>query len=181
MVNEPDLARFTTAARAAEVSAALATFERGGKPTISKIRYTHDAMIDLIVQDPAISQNALAEYFGYSASWISIVINTDMFQAALARRREEIINPILRASLEDRFRAVTQRSLEVLGEKLAKDSDAVPDQLALRAAELGAKALGLGGNAPQVTVPVDVNIRLEGLAARLTGLLGKAKTEIIDV
>lgn len=174
-----------TQERAKDVAAALATFERAGAPTLGKIRYTHEAMIDLIVADPSIAQNTLAAHFGYSAAWISVVINTDMFQAKLAQRREEIVNPLIRASLEERFAAITQRSLEVLQEKLSQSSDKIPDNLALRAAELGAKAKGVGGfgnvASAQAPVHVDVNVRLDNLASRLTGLLATKRTEVIDV
>jgi hypothetical protein len=40
---------------------------------IQKVRYTHDAMIDLIIADPSIHQNHLAKIFGYTASFVSII------------------------------------------------------------------------------------------------------------
>ena len=165
-----------------DVASALAAFEaRPVGPTIAKMRYSHDAMIDHLVADPSISQNELAAIFGYSASWISIIVNTDMFQAKLAARRDEMVNPLVAATLKNRFEAVAQRSLEVLQEKLAQPADKVPDLLAIRAAEMGAKALGMGNPQLAPGTKVDVNVRLEGLAERLTGLLSAKRMEIIDV
>jgi hypothetical protein len=136
---------------------------------IQKVRYTHDAMVDEIVRNPAVSQNELAAVFGYTPTWVSLVLSSDAFQERLAQRKGELVDPTIRASLEERFRSLTRRSLEVLQEKLQQPANAVPDQLALRAAELGAKALGLGGNAPPQapSVPVD---HLDRLAQRLLAL-----------
>ena len=151
-----------------------------GRPEIARVRYTHDAMIDLIIQEPGIHQNELAKVFGFSATWISVVINSDAFQAKLALRKDELIDPELRASIKERFQAVVVRSTQVLLEKLNKPVDQISDQLALRAAEMGAKALGLGGNAPAQTVVISSEDRLQKLAGRLTGLMG-SPSPAVDV
>ncbi len=142
---------------------------REGQPQIAKVRYTHDGMIDLMIQNPWISQGDIAKHFGYTQSWISTVVQSDAFQARMAARREEVVDPVLRLSLEERFRAMVTRSLEVLQQKLSVPAAAVPDNLALRAVELGAKALGIGGNAPP-KVPVQAADYLEVLAGRLIAL-----------
>lgn len=139
-----------------------------GKPAIQKVRYTHEAMIDLIVGNPWISQNDLAAHFGYTPGWISTVIASDAFQEQLAKRREEVVDPGLKATIEERFRALVIRSLEVLQQKLNQPQ--VNDQVALRAAELGAKALGIGGNAPPRAPTDSEGDRLERLAERLVKL-----------
>lgn len=130
---------------------------------IKKVRYTHEAMIDTILAEPAISQNALADRFDLSVSWISHVIASDAFQARLSERKEELIDPVLRATIEERFRMLVKKSLDVLLEKLAKPNP--PDNLALRAAELGARSLGLG-RAPDPP-PAPSGDRLTILAERL--------------
>lgn len=136
---------------------------------IQKIRYSHDAMIDVIIQNPAISQNQLAAVFGYTAPWVSLVMSSDAFRERLAARKSELVDPAIRASVEERFKALVTRSLEVLQEKLAAPSSTIPDNLALRAAELGAKALGIGGNAPPPPPAIPVN-HLDNLANRLIAL-----------
>lgn len=163
--------------------AALELADRPAPPSVKppRVRYTHEAMVDLILENPWISQNALAAYFGYSPGWISTIITSDAFQAQLAARREELVDPELRLSLQERFQALTAQSLRVLQEKLSRPSDQVPDNLALRAAELGAKALGIGGNAPQGAVVVTSEERLAGLAHRLIALRGAPQGQVIDV
>ncbi|HNC98909.1 MAG TPA: hypothetical protein PKW90_22435 [Myxococcota bacterium] len=138
------------------------------RATLGKIRYTHDAMIDLVIANPWISQNEIAERFGYSVPWVSIVFSSDAFKNRLEERRGEVVDPVIRASLKERFEALVTRSLEVLQAKLSKPSEQVSDALALKTLELGAKALNFGAQAP--VVQVQPGARLEALAERLMSL-----------
>lgn len=108
---------------------------------LQKVSYSHEAMIDILIHEPTITQNELAKRFGYSVSWVSIVMGSDAFQAALAKRRDDLLNPEIIASLEERFRGLASQSLQVIAEKLEKTSN--PD-LALKALEISSKALGFG-------------------------------------
>ena len=147
-----------------------------------KIRYSHDGMIDMILAEPMISQNELASRFGYTPAWVSTIMTSDAFLAKMELRKSELINPVLRLSLEERFRAVTTRSLEVLQEKLMQPSHRVPDQLALRAAELGAKSLGLGAQREPLNVtPAGHLDRLaDRLIALQRGLTPQRAAETLD-
>ena len=140
----------------------------GAKPP-QKVRYSHDAMIDMIIAHPGISQNQLAVQFGYTAAWVSTIMTSDAFKARLLNRREEIVDPALVMTLEEKFRGITEQSLAVLAQKLAAPVQNIPDNLALRAAELGAKALGIGGNAAPTPQAPSAD-HLLGLADRLIGL-----------
>lgn len=153
----------------------------GSVPSVKppKIRYTHEAMADLILQNPWISQNQLAAHFGYSPGWISTVITSDAFQAFLHSRQAELVDPELRATLEERLRALTAQSLRVLQEKVSQPFGQVPDQLALRAAELGIKGLGLGV-APPPPAPPDPGKYLPELAERLMRLGGLARQQPVS-
>ena len=54
-----------------------------------RVKYSHDAMIDLIIASPGIQQNTLAIHFGYTVGWISTIMQSDAFQAKLAARKDE--------------------------------------------------------------------------------------------
>lgn len=149
------------------------------RPTIAKVRYTHEDCVDCILANPGVSQNDLAARYGYSAAWISVVINSDVFQAKLAERRAELVDPVLRATIEERFRALAVRSLEVLQEKLSAPSHQVPDQLALQAAKLGKEALGLGAAPPPPAPSAD---GLSILAERLVQYVRRPPSaDVVDV
>jgi hypothetical protein len=158
-----------------------ALFQEGKEPVGAKppkMRYSHEAMADLLVQNPWITQNQVAAHFGYTASWVSTIITSDAFQSLLASRREEVVDPVLRATLEERFRGLVHRSLQILAEKLDRPAAVIPDQVVLRALELGAKGIELGGfGRPQMAppAPADPN-RLEQLANRLVELQSKVRS-----
>lgn len=117
----------------------------GGLPVahgaLAKVRYTHDAMIDLVISDPWISQDKIAAHFGYTPGWISQVFTSDVFQARLAERKSELVDPAIRATIEENIKALAFQSMAVLRKKL----EAAPtDDLALGVANIAIKALGYG-------------------------------------
>lgn len=85
---------------------------------LKKVRYTHDAMVDAIIANPGVSEIELGEMFGYSKQWVSRLMCSDAFQARLALRREEVIDPKLTATVEERIRNVAMKSLEIIAENL---------------------------------------------------------------
>lgn len=113
---------------------------------IQKVRYTHEAMIDVILAEPTITQNELAVRFERSVGWISVVMGSDAFQGALAKRRDDVTDPFLIATIEERFRGLAQQSLQVISDKLEATKNA---DLALKALDISSKALGFGARAGQ--------------------------------
>ena len=124
---------------------------RGGPAlAIQKVRYSHDAMIDLIIEDPTISQGAMAAHFGYTPGWVSQVINSDAFRERLAERKDELVDPRIRTSIEERIRALADKSIEILLEKLHTTQNM---NVAVRALDVATRSLGYGArpaNAVQI-------------------------------
>lgn len=149
------------------------------RQSVQRVSYTHQDMADTIIRCPSISGLELAERYGYRPHTVSMILNSDAFQVYLAARRSEIINPVLTLSVEERMRSVTQRSLDVLAEKLEQPANMISDELALRAAALGAKALGMGLNAPPPPPP---SANLNDLAERLASLARRPPNQgVVDV
>lgn len=133
----------------------LETSQRGGPlvPRIDRVSYTHDAMIDLVLQNPMISQNEIAHHFGYTASWTSIIFNSDAFQARLAERKTEIVDPLVRGRVEEAIKGLVSQSVEILREKLANPN---PDtDLALEVFKASTRAAGYGARTGSTTVNVN--------------------------
>lgn len=129
---------------------------RGG---IAKVSYSHEAMADLILSNPAIDQNELAAHFGYTAGWVSQVIASDAFQAFIAERKDVIVDPVLRAAVDESFKGLVLQSISILRRKL----DANPsDQLVVEVFKNSAKALGYGAR-PQAVLNVAGNVSLIGV------------------
>jgi hypothetical protein len=145
---------------------------------IVKVSYTHDAMINLIIAQPAISQNEIAAHFGYTASWVSNIIQSDAFQARLAERVSELVDPQIRQSVELQYKGLVARSLEILAHKLNGPAHTISDNLALRALDIAGRAAGYGARPPEVQTNTQVNVHLEGLAENMVKLLEKAKEKV---
>lgn len=134
----------------------------GSTGALKKVSYTHDAMIDLIIANPNLSQGALAANFGYTQAWVSRIMSSDAFQERLAARRKEIVNPALVLSIDEKLSRVCHLALDKLADKLegglASDTLLMEGlDLATRAKGYGAKDSGKGGGATaQVQVVVQV-------------------------
>jgi hypothetical protein len=122
-----------------------------------RVKYSHDAMIDHLIQNPRVSQNAIAVYFGYSVGWVSRIINSDAFQARLAVRRTELVDPTILSSIDERLNTLANRSLELLHDKLELSSNA---DFALKVADLSVKALGYGARTANVNVQTNFVVAL---------------------
>jgi hypothetical protein len=146
-------------------------------PGPQKVRYTHDAMINCIIANPAVSQNDLAKYFGYSAPWISQIIASDAFQARLSQRTEELVDPTILLSVKEQFNALVLTSLAILREKLKAPNP--PDNLVLRSLEVGSRALGYGARDIGTPITNNVNIHLDELGKNLVNLLQRKKAEVL--
>ena len=128
---------------------------------IARVKYSHDAMIDLLIANPTISQNELAANFGYTVPWVSRIMNSDAFQARLALRKEELLDPVIVASIEEKFRALASKSLDVVLDKLSVTNSA---ELGLKALEISAKALGYGARQQNLSVQTNFVVALPAKA-----------------
>ena len=108
---------------------------------IQKTSYSHEAMADLILGNPAIDQNEIARFFGYTPGWVSQVIASDAFQAYLVSRRDKIIDPVLRGAVEESFRGLVLQSIAILRRKMDSNPS---DQLTMDVFKNSARALGYG-------------------------------------
>lgn len=107
---------------------------------MKKISYTHDAVIDYIIENPMAGHQEIADHFGYSKVWISRLICSDAFQARLAKKKDLILNTVA-ASVEERVRETTLKALDIIDDKLDATSD---PKLAMQFLTLTAKAQGYG-------------------------------------
>lgn len=151
---------------------------RSGARPPQKINYTHKALIDMMVAHPELSQREMARTFGYTEAWLSTVICSDAFQGMLAQRREEIVDPLLRLTVEERFKALVNRSFEILMEKMEGPASRVSDQVAIRVAEMGGKVLAVRAAQGTVTPPQAPGERLKALAGRLREL--QRQPEVVE-
>lgn len=116
---------------------------------IARVKYSHDAMIDLIIAQPGVKQGEIAKHFGYTQAWVSRIMNSDAFLARLASRKADLVDPSIALTIDERLRAVAAKSLDVVLEKL----ELVPTgEFALEAAAMASKALGYGARQNNLNV-----------------------------
>lgn len=108
----------------------------------AEMPYSHEGLIAIAIDNPGWTTLRLAKFFGQTPGWLASVVASDEFQRILDPLRPQVKQTFLTATLEERFRGLTLRSMEVL--QLRLDDPKVQDATVLKAAELGIKALGLG-------------------------------------
>ncbi len=122
-------------------------------PSIDRVRYTHDAMIDFILANPAASQGEIAKVFGYTQAWVSRVINSDAFNKRLAERKDDLIDPTIIMTAEERLRTLMVTATNRIQEKLEQPlAQAGVVDTALKALDLSTRALGYGARPQNVAL-----------------------------
>lgn len=128
---------------------------------IAKLSFTHEAMIDLMIAQPGLTNQQLAEAFGYkSGAWISTIKGSDIFQAKLAERNTQMADPVLRMELEERLRSAGKRALEKIMERMEETPS---EEFLLGTAKLAAQAYGArqATSGPQVVIQIGAPVKSE--------------------
>lgn len=119
---------------------------------IRRLSHQHEAILDWLLARPEADFGECAAAFGFSRSWLSIIVRSDLFQAELRRRRTEMEalqaaqNTAKLTRLLDKSIGATERLLE---------SPMVDGKTAVSATELALRALGMIDNkAPQAAPSV---------------------------
>ncbi len=55
----------------------------------NNVRYRHEAIADLMLENPELNQNAIALYLEYTPSYLSKIVTSDVFREYFARRRKD--------------------------------------------------------------------------------------------
>jgi len=123
----------------------------GAKPP-QKLKPNHMAIMSYMIAYPGETQRDIAAKFGVSESWLSVVINCDIFQEELnAQMNGKLFGPAT-ASLREKIDAAASLALDRLLDVIPIVAD--PDFL-LSAAD---KLLHRAGYAPKVNAPNGVTI-----------------------
>lgn len=146
-----------------------------------KASFSYEKLADTLIINPRLSGKELSALFGYSETWLSIIIHSDAFKVVMQRRKGDLVDPILRASLEDHYKALAARSCHVLMDKLSAPVHVISDELALRAAALGAQMFKAAPVLPQVPES-SIDKLADRLIALQQGLRGTTlqTTEVIE-
>lgn len=81
-------------------------------------------MVDVILSDPTVTPQELAEIFGYSRAWISRILASDAFAARLAARKAAVVDPIIVQSLNKKMESIVIQSAHLVQDKLDAEQSA---------------------------------------------------------
>jgi len=84
---------------------------------------THELMGEWILQNPGGTLREMGAHFGYSETWLSQVINSDMFKAYMAQRMGDI-QSYVSLDIPQKMAHLANQSIERMREVLEKTNDA---------------------------------------------------------
>lgn len=89
---------------------------------IKKLSDLHEALADWMLVNPGGTYREMGVHFNYSVSWLCTVVNSDMFQAYFAKRRETV-GVFVAASLPKKLEAAAHLATEKIIGVLEKTED----------------------------------------------------------
>lgn len=146
---------------------------------IRDISHTHEAFMDWMLLNPHRTLGEMAAVFGYSQSWVSVVINSDVFQRKFAERRGDV-NVLVTETTVSKMQAVADIGLSRLTAIMPTISD--PEFIA-KTTDRMLERLGYTHKSPQGTAPLVQNNYFIGKdkLASLRGVIINGSAERADV
>ena len=126
---------------------------------IDKIRSWHEAIVDFMLQNPHLNQGDCARHLNKTESWLSTLINTDLFREYKARRFGDHHDRVSHSVIE-RVSGLAGLSLEVLHERITAEREKIPLGIVKDSAELMLKSLGYGPKPVATTQSPIINLNL---------------------
>lgn len=126
-----------------------------------KINRVYEALADLMLASPNLTQHEMGSRLGYSQVWVGLVINSDSFKAYFAGRRAAIENA-LTATITSRLEKLAHDSLDLLEKGIADQGPKISLSDRVNIADKVLDRLGYGSKAGgglnmQVNVNTNVN------------------------
>lgn len=87
---------------------------------LQKLSHRHQAIADIIIANPKITQKEIAGEVGMTENWVSTIMRSDLFQSYLAQRRAQFEERLLDRKIE-----VQSKALEVGYKGLMKAEEAL--------------------------------------------------------
>lgn len=89
---------------------------------LKNISHVHEAVLNWLIANPQRKLAECAQHFGYTQSWLSVMIHSNLFQAALKEKQEQVFSG-LAGSINDKLMAGADIGVTKLVEKLETSED----------------------------------------------------------
>ena len=86
------------------------------------LSHTHEMLLNWLVVNPERSLRECADHFGYTQSWVSSLIHSDLFQSALKQKQMDIAIRVAE-SIPEKLRRAADIGVEKLADHLEKSED----------------------------------------------------------
>jgi len=101
----------------------------------------HDAILDLKLSKPWLTQNEIAFELGFTPAWVSTVVNSTAFRATYAERYQEVFDKVV-VPMRDKLAGTASLAMERVNETLSEPE--CDPGYALDAMDKTLKAMGFG-------------------------------------
>lgn len=92
--------------------------------TERKLNYLQEAVVDLVLQVPNVTQKELSEIFGLSTNSVSALVRSDLFMDRLAQRKQTLIDPHIMRTMNDRMHSVSMLAMAAIEKQLIEKPNA---------------------------------------------------------
>lgn len=89
---------------------------------LANLSPTHEQMLNWLVLNPEKSQREMADHFGFTQSWVSSILHSDLFQAALKEKQDKVFSMVA-ASIPAKLARAADVALEKLTTKIEDTED----------------------------------------------------------
>jgi hypothetical protein len=125
------------------------------------MNYRHEAIIDLMLMHPDMKHKDLAAYIGVTYNWFSIIVNSDVFKAAYAKRSKEHREKVSLSVIE-KTEQLASLCLDTMHEQVAENGHVMPhgelrDTAQMALDKLGYSSKPANGNDTKLTVNIGVS------------------------
>jgi hypothetical protein len=140
---------------------------------LKKLTPRHDVILAFILANPRTKRGQVALIFGVTEAWLSTVINSDIFQARLAERQDQLFCETL-VPLKDKIESLAHRSLD----KLAGALETMPIAGHFKTAEMALKMAGYGTANNLATQPASLTLQQNNFYPADPALLKAARDRL---
>lgn len=126
--------------------------ETGEGVQIKTLRNLHLSIMDFMLANPGLPQWAVANHFGKTQSWLSTIVNSDLFQLHYHERRK-LIEDDQRRAINSKIFEMADKGLDKLIAGLDDEEVSVSEKRAITRLALEAQgALAHGSKGPAVVI-----------------------------
>lgn len=110
---------------------------------VKTLSVRHDAIMDYMLANPVEQLGTVAQNFGVSAAWLSVIIHSDAFQRQLADKKDVLFGAAV-VSVREKLNGVAAYALDKLAQSLEHASPASDKDFIASTTDSVLKNLGYG-------------------------------------